>query len=141
MNRVRQPNAGFTLMEAMIASAILLFALGSILALASAGFRYVNDMRRWARSSQVLQQKMEDIRLITVWTNLWALNNTTFTDHSVSGMPMSGQIRVTSYNPPYPTNFFARVTITVTWTNSSRSVVTNRLTAAICQNGLNKYIF
>lgn len=132
---------GFTLVEVMIASVILLLALCSVLALCSRGFVYMRDLRRWARSSQVLQQKMEDIRLITIWTNLWALDSTTFSDTSVAGLPLAGQIQITAYNPPYPTTMVACVTLSATWTNSTGRTFTNRLSSLICQNGLNKYIF
>lgn len=133
--------AGFTLIEAMLASMILTLALVSVLALASRGFQYIGDLRRWARSSQVLQQKMEDIRLVTVWTNLWALNNTTFKDSSISGMVYNGRIVISSYNPPYPTDFTACVSISINWTNSAKRVQTNSMTSLVCKNGLNKYIF
>ena len=138
----RKPSCGgFTLIEAMIASVIMLLVLGSMLGVASQGFRYLGDLRRWARSSQVLQQKMEDIRLITQWNTLQALNNTTFVDTNMSGLVCNGRITVGSYNPPYPTNTVALVTITATWTNSTRHIVTNQISTLVCQSGLNKYIF
>ena len=137
----KRSQAGFTLMETVIASLILLLSLVSVLALASRGFQYIGDMRSWARSSQVLQQKIEDIRLQTIWTNVWALNNTTFTDSSLTGMVYNGSIIISSYNPPYPTDMAARVTLTVTWTNRTDRVKTNRMTTIVCKNGLNKYIF
>lgn len=133
--------AGFTLVEAMVASVIMLFAMASVLALTSLGFRYLHDLRRWGRSSQVLQQKMEDIRIITVWTNIWALNNTTFTDNNPTGFVYRGRIDITSYDPPYPTSIAARVTIMVTWTNTLRHPMTNRISSLVAQYGLNKYIF
>jgi prepilin-type N-terminal cleavage/methylation domain-containing protein len=132
---------GFTLIEVMIASSIMLLVLGSVMALASRGYKYVGDMRRSARSSQVLQQKMEDIRLLNIWNNVWALNNTSFNDTNVAGMTYNGKVTISSYNPPYPTTQVAKVTLTVTWTNSQSRVMTNRLTGLVCQNGLNKYIF
>lgn len=133
--------AGFTLVEVMVASVMLTLALVSVLALASRGFQYIGDMRHYARSSQVLQQKMEDIRLMNVWSGVWALNNTAFSDSTVSGMVFSGSIKINSYNPPYPTDFVARVTISVNWTNSADKVITNRISSLICLNGLSKYIF
>lgn len=119
---------------------ILLLALGSVLALASQGFRYIGDLRRYARSSQVLQQKMEDIRLITQWSRVQALNNTTFSDNLIPGVACSGKIAISSYSP-YPSNMVARVTITATWTNSMQRVVTNRLSTLVCNDGLSSYIF
>ncbi len=133
--------AGFTLVEAMLASMILMLSLVSVLALGARGLRYMGDMRRWARSSQVLQQEMENIRLITTWTNVWALNNTTFSDSAIAGTSYRGTIAITSYSTWYPTDIVARVTLTVTWTNSADRVVTNRLSSLVCKNGLNKYIF
>jgi Tfp pilus assembly protein PilV len=133
--------AGFTLIEAMLASMILILSLVSVLALGARGFQYIGDMRSWARSSQVLQQKMEDIRLVTVWTNVWALNNTTFTDSSLPGMVYDGTVVISSYDPPYPTNYAACVTLTVTWTNSANRALTNRISTFVCKNGLDKYIF
>ncbi len=132
---------GFTLVEAMLASMILMLSLVSVLALGARGLRYMGDMRRWARSSQVLQQEMENIRLITTWTNVWALNNTTFSDSAIAGTSYRGTIAITSYSFWYPTDIVARVTLTVTWTNSADRVVTNRLSSLVCKNGLNKYIF
>ncbi len=132
---------GFTLVEAMLASMILMLSLVSVLALGARGLRYMGDMRRWARSSQVLQQEMENIRLITTWTNVWALNNTTFSDSAIAGTSYRGTIAITSYSFWYTTDIVARVTLTVTWTNSADRVVTNRLSSLVCKNGLNKYIF
>ena len=137
----KRGQTGFTMVEATVASVILALALVSVLALGARAFRYLSDMRHWARSSQVLQQKMEDIRLVTVWTNVWALQNTTFKDSSLTGMVYNGSIDISSYDPPYPTDFVAQVTLTVTWTNSTYKVVTNRLCSLVCKNGLNKYIF
>ena len=132
--------AGFTLIEGLLAAGILALALVSVLALASKGFRYIGDMRRYARSTQVLQQKMEDIRLTNIWSAVWSLNGQTFSDNTISGDSYKGIITVSSFNPPYPTDFVAQVTITVTWTNSSYCIVTNRLSSVICLNGLDKYI-
>lgn len=134
-------SAGYTLIEAMLASVIMIFALASVLAVGGQGFRYLTDMRRWARSSQVLQQKMEDIRLVTVWDNIWAMHNTTFTNLDVVGVPYSGIVTIGSYNPPYPTTVCARVTLTVTWMNSASRTVSNQLSSLVTKNGLNKYIF
>jgi Tfp pilus assembly protein PilV len=138
--RIRAAQA-FTLVEALTASVILMLALGSILALASRGFRYMSDTRRWARSSQILQEEMEKVRLITVWTNMWALNNTTFTNSAIPGLTYRGTRQLAAFSSNYPSTMVARVTLSITWTNTSQLPVTNRLTTVVCQNGLNKYIF
>ena len=67
----RLATSGFTLLEAMLATVILAFALTSVLALLSHASRFVSDFRKTARSTQILQQKMEDIRLLS-WSQLAA---------------------------------------------------------------------
>jgi len=134
----------FTLIEVLIASGILVFALVSALAVATQGFRYISDMRRTARSSQVLQERMEDIRLITIWTNLLALNGTTFIDTNLPECVFRGSVSTAAY-PPYDSYggspIVMRVTIAVTWTNRSQKVLTNSLTSLFCRDGLNTYIY
>jgi Tfp pilus assembly protein PilV len=136
--------SGFTLAEVMIGSIILAFALVSVLAVSTQGFRYIADMRRTARSSQVLQQRIEDLRLINVWTNLTALNNTTFIDTNLPGTTFYGTLTVAPYSPYNAYNGTAIVvcvTATVTWTNQTYHVQTNSLTTLFCQSGLNSYIY
>lgn len=133
-----------TLVEVMVAAMIMAVVLGSVLAISSHSFQYIADMRRTARSSQVLQQKMEDIRLITVWTNIVALNNTTFSDTNLPGTVYAGKISATAYNPYHSFNGSAIVvcvTLTVTWSNQTYHIQTNTLSSLFCKNGLNTYIF
>lgn len=135
---------GFSILEALVGSTILIFGLASVLAVATHGFRYIADMRRDARSSQVLQQRLEDIRLITVWTNVLTLGNTTFTDTNLPGTRFNGQVTVSAY-PPYDSYggapIVSRVTLLVTWTNRNGKILTNRLSSLVCKDGLNSYIF
>lgn len=136
--------SGFTLVEAVTGSVILIFALVSVLAVATHGFRYIADMRRTARSSQVLQQRLEDLRLINVWNNILALDNTTFTDTNLPGCVFNGTITVDPYSPydAYGGSaIVARVTLVVTWTNQTHHIQTNNLSSLICKDGLNSYIF
>lgn len=140
----RQGEGGYTLTEVMLASIILAFSVVSVLAVASQGFRYIADMRRTARSSQVVQQKLEDIRLINVWSTLLALNNTTFTDTNLPGCTYSGRITATPYTPYnsyFGTAIVVRVTVSVNWVNRTSHVQTNSLTTLFCQNGLNTYFY
>lgn len=134
---------GFTLLEAMIATAILGLALASVLAVLSQSARYITDVRRSARASQILQQEMENIRLTNVWSGLQGLNNTTFLDPSDSNHLYAGRITESGYAPSVyngVTNVVI-VTLTVTWTNQVNCVLTNTLSTLVGNGGLNKYIF
>ena len=135
-SRVR---SGFTLLEAMIASIILGLALTSVIAVASQCMRYLTDIRRTARSSQVLQQKMEDIRLLS-WSQLQALPGT-FTDPSDTNRVYAGTITQTAFDSYNGTTTMMKVTLTVTWTNQVYRALTNSLSTLVSNGGLNKYIF
>src|SRR5437867_1029588 len=135
----KQAQHGFTLMEALVATMILGFALASILGVAGRSMRYLNDIRRTARSSQVLQQKMEDIRLLS-WSQLQALPGT-FTDPSDTNRVYAGTITQTAYDSYNGTTTMMKVTLTVTWTNQVYRVLTNSLSTLVSNGGLNKYIF
>jgi type II secretory pathway pseudopilin PulG len=132
-------NGGFTLLEAMIATMILGFVLASVLAVASQSFRYVADMRRTARSSQVLQQKVEDIRLLS-WSDVNALPST-FTDPNDPTGFYKGTITKSAYDSYNGTTTVLKVTVSVTWTNNNKHVMTNALSTLVSNGGLNKYIF
>src|SRR5262245_61319781 len=87
--------AGFTFLEAITASGIMVLAIVSVLALIAQSFRYLSDIRLMARSSQVLQQKMEDIRLLS-WTNMQSLSNN-FSDANDTNHVYTGTITVNDY--------------------------------------------
>lgn len=133
--------SGFTLVEAMVATIILTLALGSVLGIAGRCMRYISDIRRSARGSQVLQQKMEDVRLMS-WSQITTLPGT-FTDPTDTKGIYKGSIVTNEldYYPSPGSTTLMRVTLIVSWTNQSNSEVSNQLSTLISQGGLNKYIF
>lgn len=131
--------AGFTLIETSIAAMILGLVLVSVLAITSQCYRYLADIRLTARSSQVLQQKMEDIRLLS-WSQVQALP-AGFTDpHDTAGI-FAGTIALAAFDSYDGATTVSKVTLTVTWTNQSGQVRANKLTSYVSNGGLNKYIF
>jgi Tfp pilus assembly protein PilE len=131
---------GFTIIEVMAASVILLFAIVSVIAVSAHSMRYLADIRRTARSSQVLQQKMEDIRIITDWNVLTGLSGTTFTDPANPGL-YNGSVTEANWDTYGGTTNIVLVTLTVSWTNQTHRALSNSLSTLICIGGLNKYIF
>lgn len=125
-------------MEALIAAMILGLALASVLAISSHSFRYLSDIRLTARSSQVLQQKMEDLRLLS-WTDLHSVSNN-FSDSMTPGT-FRGTMSFVPYDMYGSVTSATRVTLMVTWTNRNSGVSTNTLSTIIANGGLNKYIF
>src|ERR1043165_2833498 len=132
----RNCRGGFTLMEVMISSMILAFVLVSITALISRTSRYLMDLRTHARSSQVLQQRIEELRAMS-WTEITNLP-TSFTS-SADTNDTSGKTRTSAtYQVQGSTVMVVQATATVTWTNRSNRIVTNTLTTLISNGGLNK---
>jgi type II secretory pathway pseudopilin PulG len=144
IRRVTLGRGGYTLAEAMMATVIMAVVLASTLAVAALCIRYVTDIRRASRSSQVLQQQMENIRLLP-WSQILALPGhfpygTDATNAIYQGY--SGTISSSPFDMYSGTATVLTVTLTVTWTNQSANrVLTNTLTTLICDGGLNKYIF
>ena len=132
--------SGFTLTEAMIATVILGLVLGSVLAIVSQCFRYLTDIRRTARASQVLQQEMETIRLMN-WTQVQALPST-FSDPMDTNHIYTGTITKSAYDSYSGTTTVVQVTLQVGWANQAANrVLTNTLSTLISNGGLNKYVF
>ena len=120
-------------------TALLGILLSSILGVVSQSARIIHDIRLTARSSQVLQQKMEDIRMAT-----WAVL-TNYPSSSVNSSS-GGSYTVTVSTNRYASNGGATtillVTLTTTWTNfTSRVIETNRLTTLVTNGGLNQSIY
>jgi len=136
----RQRQHGFTITEVAIVAVILGVLLASILGLLAQAARYMHDIRITARAAQVLQQKMEDIRLLT-WDQLtnypavWTDSASTYGSYTVT-------ITTNSYDSYLGATTVLRVTLATTWTNlSSRLIETNRLTTLVTNRGLNQYIY
>ena len=122
-------------MEVMIATVILALAVGSGLTLMSQCTAYTQDTRLRAKSSQVLQEKMEGLRLLS-WTNLQSLPATFSSPEDTNGL-FSGKISTSTYETYGSTATVMRVTLQVTWTNMHNYVVTNSLMTLISNGGLN----
>jgi prepilin-type N-terminal cleavage/methylation domain-containing protein len=132
--------SGYTLAEVMIASIIMALVLVSVMGIVGRSVRYLSDIRRASRSSQILQQEMENIRLMT-WSQIQALPSS-FSDPSDTSHLYSGGISLSPFDAYAGATTVVTVTLTITWTNQSASqVLTNTLTTLVCDGGLNKYIF
>lgn len=135
-----QTRHAFTITEVAIVTVILGILLSSILALHSQASRFLHDIRLTALTSQVLQQKMEDIRMLT-WDQLtnypsvWTNSASTYGTYTVT-------ITTNAFDSYAGATTVLNVTLTTTWTNfSSRRIETNRLTTLVTNRGLNSYIY
>ncbi len=119
---------------------ILISVLVGLLALSSQCFRYLTDIRRTARATQVLQQKMEDIRLLS-WSALQTVAPTFADSNAVLNTTYYGTVTLVPYDSYNGTTTLMKVTLRVTWTDRVGTVQTNRLSTLVADGGLNRYIF
>jgi type II secretory pathway pseudopilin PulG len=64
--------AGFTLVEIMVASFVMLFAISSSIIVLQSGFRSLDTARKTTLASQIMQSEMERIRMLS-WTSVSTL--------------------------------------------------------------------
>lgn len=136
VNRAR----GFTIIEVAIASAILALAIIGTLTMASQSFIVTQNVREFSRANQILQQKMEDIRLLS-FSNVQGLSSS-FTDpHDTTGK-YAGSIYVENYRTnPSGSVVSVKVTLKVTWTARGGKQREASLVSVFTSSGLNDYIF
>ena len=139
------------MLEVLVSVALAGTLIVSLYAGFSGGFAVVQLARENLRGTQILQEKMETIRLYT-----WAQINTpgfipeTFTDFfyatstnlEAAGMVYTGTVAIAT--APFPTEDYAAdlktVTVRVNWT--SGGIVRNReMTTYISRYGLQNYIY
>jgi Tfp pilus assembly protein PilV len=133
----RRPTAGFTLVEVMISGVIMAFVLVSTIAVISHSANYVDDLRMRVRSSQVLQQSIEELRVMN-WSNVVAASYVQHSHVLESNKTFSSSITIDPYQSIGSTTIVVRASVMVTWTNRHERVVTNRLETLIGKDGMNK---
>lgn len=62
-------SAGFTLVEIMVASFVMLFAISSSIIVMQSGFKALDTARKTTLAAQIMQSEMERIRMLS-WTSV-----------------------------------------------------------------------
>lgn len=70
--RSRARAAGFTLVEVMMASMVMILAITSAILVIQSGFKALDAARKTTLASQIMQSEMERIRLLS-WSDIVAL--------------------------------------------------------------------
>lgn len=151
--------AAFTLIEVMVAVAVIGVLFVSLYSGMSSGFALVNSARENLRATQIILERMEVMRLYS-WSqvNSNGFIPTTFTasyypptvsTNSEDSRSTSGGIvyygtvttNVAPVNDAYATNM-RLITITLTWTNANGTFKhTRTMETFISANGLQKYVY
>lgn len=117
-------------------SGILVFAIASTIAIISHCSLYLSDLRLHARSSQILQTKIESLRQQS-WDQLGGFP-TSFFDSMDTNHLYRGSVMISDYQTYNGTATVRLATVVVVWTNRHDKVISNSLTTLISDGGLNK---
>jgi len=138
--RKSSSNAGFTLIEVMVATVLLLVILGGGFGALVQGHRLVEAARDETRASQILQSELEDIRTYD-WATLTALNATasyspqeSFTDAYSTRYAIRRNISTRSATQ-------RRIRLQVDWTDNGGSSHMREFVTLISKDGLYDYYY
>ena len=133
-------NDGFTLVEVIVASLVLVMVFISSIATLTYGYKLMENARFNTLASQVIQSEIETLRLKN-WSQL-------------SALPSHGTIAISSDMATAAFNKFTgwrtvslvrtdtkRIVVGVQWTASSGQVHSRRYTTFMTKDGLNDYYY
>jgi len=133
-------NAGFTLIEVMVATMLLLVIFAGGFGALIQGHRLVEAARDETRASQILQSEVEDLRTYD-WATLTALNATakyspqeSFTDAYSIRYAISRKISTRSATQ-------RRIRLQVDWTDNGGSSHMREFVTLISKDGLYDYYY
>jgi type II secretory pathway pseudopilin PulG len=141
----------FTLVEVLVGVIVMAMMVASLLGGVSFGFATTQLAREDLRATQILMEKMEEIRLYS-WSQITGQDGyvipTTFTASyyppalGATGMVYSGQLAIIATNvgsASYCTNM-RLVQATVQWT-SGHAVRSRSMSSYVSLNGLQNYVY
>jgi hypothetical protein len=148
LSKTARAENAFTLPEVLTATVVIGFMFFTLYAGISAGFAVVQLARENLRGTQILQEKLETIRLYN-WDQV---TNSTFIpstfvesfypeNASASGISYTGTVKVaaSSISESY-SSYLREVTVTVNWVSSS--VLRSReMTTYVSRYGLQNYVY
>lgn len=146
----KQSAGGFSMVELMVGTVILAVMFVSLYAGFSSGFAVIQLARENLRATQILQEKMETIRLYT-WDqiNQAGFMPLTFTEpfyatpgsQTSSGLTYTGKVVIAAapVTESY-SNDLKHVTISIQW-KSAKVLRTREMSTFVTRNGLQNYIY
>lgn len=149
--RVLSPPTGgrgrraFTLIEVMVAAAVLAVALSSAIIVIQSGFRNLDIARTSTAASQIIQSEMERLRLLN-WAAISALPASAQVDipssHS-SSVVAGGRVSIvrTVSTVSGRNGEMKAITLTATWTGTSGHTHTRIFKMRYAKNGLFDYYY
>ena len=135
-------SAGFTVMEVVAASFVLVLAISSALAVIQTGFRALDLARSTTAVSQVLQSEIETVRLMS-WGEVEKLPeeaavDAAWTYQTETDLPLDLNV-VRRVVPVATEDNLRRIIVTATWKTVDGLSHTRSTATEYCKDGLNDY--
>lgn len=127
---------GYTLIEVLVGMFILSFGLvGSFYAMTSTNI-YMTQVRQQSLATQILQERIEEIRGLSSWTAVTNIqNNSNFT--SSASDELKGAVGTQSIAI---TGKLAKITLTVSWKGQDGRDFSQSMTTYLTQAGINNIL-
>jgi type II secretory pathway pseudopilin PulG len=138
---LRRSRGGFTLIEAAAGGIVLVLVLLSSLAVLQSGFTMLDTSRKTTLAGQVLQDEIENLRLMS-WSAIGTLPATASlpVDSSTAGYGPDARSFTLRRNITAPSANVQLVTLTVTWRQGTRTL-SRSMMAHFSRNGLYDYYY
>jgi prepilin-type N-terminal cleavage/methylation domain-containing protein len=133
----RRLRAGFTIVEVMVAAAVLALGIASVVTVSQRGLQALDTARNLAGASQLMQSEMERLRLMS-WAQLQAVQDSGETTVPLDGP--AGRYACTRQIQDVKTNM-KEIVLVATWKGYDGRSHTARLITRYGRTGLNDYFY
>lgn len=136
-HRPADPRRSFTIVEVMVAAAILALGIVGVITTSQQGLQALDSARRLSAASQLMQSEMERLRLMS-WTQLQALQDsgqtTVALERTADRYSCRREIRDLKVN-------MKEITLVADWKGFDGRPHTARLITRYGRTGLNDYFY
>ena len=132
--------SGFTLVEVMVASTVLIFGIVTAITTSQRGLQALDTARNLTAASQIMQSEMERIRLLS-WTQLQTLQQTGGTTVATSDSGADASRFTCTRDITDIKTDMKQITLTTVWHGYDGGEHTARLITRYGQSGLNDYFY
>jgi Tfp pilus assembly protein PilV len=135
----RAGEGGFTLVEVMVASTVLIFGIVTAVTTSQRGLQALDTARNLTAASQAMQSEMERVRLLS-WSQLQALQQSGATSVAIEGAAGAARLTCTRAITDLKTDM-KEITLTAVWRGYDGREHTARLITRYGKSGLNDYFY
>lgn len=133
--------SGFTLLEVVIATTVLLFGIMTSLTVLQSGLQAIDSARNYTKAAQLMQNEMEQLRLSS-WSQLHALQSSGSTTVTVNpGVVSHGATFACQRTIRDLKTDMKEITLVSSWNGSDGRPQTAKLVTRYCKSGLFDYFY